>query len=69
MVEVFKTDISDKILAQKIICHLESKIPKASINFDLEDHDRILRVENQESAVPCVTEYFQSAGFYCEELE
>lgn len=45
MVEVFKTNISSKRKAKIIRDRLEKAFPEYGINFDLEDCDRILRVE------------------------
>jgi hypothetical protein len=69
MVDVFKTNIPDRETAGKIRDQLELKIPGARINFDLEDCDRILRVENSAGKKATILEHFNSSGFYCEELE
>ena len=46
MVEIFKTDIRELQVAHKVILQLREHFPEAKINFDLEDCDRILRVES-----------------------
>lgn len=46
MVEIFKTDISTEKEAKKVKRKLENLFPDYKINFDLEDCDNILRLEN-----------------------
>lgn len=45
MVKVFKTDVEAAGEADNMIRDLLRKYPFLKINFDLEDEDRILRVE------------------------
>ncbi|HAO07124.1 MAG TPA: hypothetical protein DCQ50_09060 [Chryseobacterium sp.] len=45
MVEVFKTIINSQRVANKIKSCLEETFPGHNINFDLDDRDKILRVE------------------------
>lgn len=45
MVEVFKTNITKKRIAQEIRSYLSDIFPAYDINFDLNDCDNILRVE------------------------
>ena len=47
MVEVFKTNINSKRIANKLLKELKRHFPSDKINFDLEDCDRILRIENE----------------------
>jgi hypothetical protein len=51
VVEVFKTNVTTKNEAKKIISTLQILLPLAKINFDLEDCDNILRIED-ESILP-----------------
>lgn len=46
MVEVFKTNVNEEIIADVILKILVLSLPESYINFDLEDCDRILRIEN-----------------------
>lgn len=48
-VEIFKTNVSNQQLANKIISDLNQLYPEYRFNFDLEDCDRILRVEGRQS--------------------
>lgn len=47
MVEVFKTDVLEKEQAQKVLDQLHLKFQNYCANFDLDDCDRILRVESK----------------------
>jgi len=44
-IEIFKTNVTDNASAKDIIEELACLIPSAKINFDLDDCDKILRVE------------------------
>ncbi|MCH7412487.1 hypothetical protein MM213_03245 [Belliella sp. R4-6] len=45
MVEVFCTNIQDPTTANRILNEIEGKFPRLKANFDLEDCDKILRIE------------------------
>ena len=47
MVEVFKTNVNDKDLALAMIDMIHKTFDGYRANFDLEDCDRILRIESQ----------------------
>ncbi|MFN3841489.1 MAG: hypothetical protein ACK4RF_12360 [Cyclobacteriaceae bacterium] len=69
MIEIFKTNVADTAVAEKITFELNQLIPLTRINFDLDDCDRILRVEvGTEDAVPLVQKHLQAKGFMCEVL-
>lgn len=69
MIEVFKTNIDNKELAAQLKEELLKLFPGTRINFDLEDCDKILRIES----VRCITDEIErvvlSKGFWCEVLE
>jgi hypothetical protein len=69
MVEVFKTNIRDKTTASIITAHLHEHFPGGRINFDLEDCDKILRVENENVCPEKVALILTRNGFACEVLE
>jgi hypothetical protein len=46
MVEVFKTGVTDPAVADLLREHIHRTFPRYRANFDLEDCDRILRVEH-----------------------
>jgi hypothetical protein len=69
MVEVFKTNITDKTIADEVIHELQMVFPKGLINFDLDDCDNILRIENENVIPDFVSEVLMRKGFICEVLE
>jgi len=46
MVEIFKTNVNSKKLAEKVLKTLHALLPAYLFNFDLEDCDRILRAQS-----------------------
>lgn len=69
MVEVFKTNINDKTVANKVAADLHQHFPGGKINFDLDDCDRILRVESENIVPEEITGVLNRKGFLCEVLE
>lgn len=67
-VEVFKTNVSDTASADLIRKNLQLVFPDCKINFDLQDCDKILRIEGNQVLPAIVTELVKSSGFYCEAL-
>jgi hypothetical protein len=51
MVEVFKTNVTSNQQAKQLVNLLEDSFAGYKVNFDLEDCDRILRVEGRLKAV------------------
>ena len=47
MVEVFKTNITSERKAEQVLQLISSEFPSYKVDFDLEDCDNILRVENK----------------------
>lgn len=69
MIEVFKTNvqmISDSIFVIDII---KKQFPNYNINFDLEDCDKILRVEAKEIESKTIVECLNCLGYSCEALD
>lgn len=48
MIEVFKTNVETQEEAAAILNHFSLVFPQHKMNFDLDDCDRILRVETEE---------------------
>lgn len=69
MIEVFKTNVHKKADAKQLLHLLEQCLPAAEINFDLQDHDRILRVCMEPTNPARVIELLNEQGFLCVELE
>ena len=51
IVKVFKTDVQDQLVARQIIYFLQQTFSHCRINFDLDDCDRILRIESLNGSV------------------
>ncbi len=68
MVIVFKTDIEATNVANKVLSDLTAYYPNHRINFDLEDIDRILRIEGHPIESGRIIDLLQSKNHYCDEL-
>ena len=68
MVEVFKTDVAEPHLANELISKLSTHCPLAQINFDLEDCDKILRIEADDVPADKIIRLLLENGHHCEIL-
>ena len=68
MVEVFKTNVSEHYQAEKIFDLLIVSFPDCKINFDLEDVDKILRIEGTKIISKEIIELINAKGYFCEVL-
>ncbi|MBD3582862.1 hypothetical protein [Flavobacterium selenitireducens] len=68
MVRIFKTDIRDTFAVNAVRVKLDELLWFAKWNFDLEDQDRILRVEYPDGVVFSIEEGLQKLGLSCVEL-
>ncbi|HEY0670130.1 MAG TPA: methyltransferase type 11 [Sphingobacteriaceae bacterium] len=68
-VEVFRTNVNLSKDASKIVKALNSRYPDSKINFDLDDCDKILRIEADQDSISCVSEIVAEHGFECELLK
>lgn len=70
MVEVFKTNIINASEAEHLLFLLHQSYPQYSANFDLEDCDKILRVESWTSAIShgAIIKIVADSGYYAEVL-
>ena len=55
--------------AKKLKPHIDEILPKAKWNFDLEDCDKILRIDSEENIVLKIIGLLNIHEFNCEELE
>jgi hypothetical protein len=72
IVHVFKTDVRDQQAARHIILFLQRNLSHCRINFDLDDCDKILRIESQRQESFEETEIqllISRYGYYCEPLQ
>ncbi|HEV8283640.1 MAG TPA: hypothetical protein VGQ09_04980 [Chitinophagaceae bacterium] len=68
MVEVFKTNVENKNQAEQILKVLKKNFPRLKINFDLDDCDKILRVEGENLSSGAIIELIKSNKFLCQIL-
>ena len=69
MIVVFKTSVKTKMQVKKLKPHFGKILPNAKWNFDLEDTDRVLRIESESDIVLTVINLLKTHAFDCEELE
>lgn len=69
MVEVFKTNVESAEYAERLLRKLLTQYPHCHINFDLQDCDRILRVEGRYVESGRIIEVVCHNGFDCQVLE
>lgn len=69
MIEVFKTNVKRRIQAKKILDILLEHFPGNKINFDLNDCDKILRVEGKNFCTEKIMTLVAENGFSCNVLE
>jgi hypothetical protein len=53
MVEIFRTNVNNRRLADRVLKTLRANLPAYRFNFDLDDCDRILRA--QSAGIPIET--------------
>jgi hypothetical protein len=68
LIEVFKTNVQEEEQSKQLIEKLCYHFPACRINFDLEDCDKILRVEGNNFLIETIRFLLQSNGFECEIL-
>ena len=66
---VYKTNIFKPARAKNILEKLSNHFPEHKINFDLEDSDKILRMEGTYVNPEILKTIMHGIGFTCEELE
>lgn len=70
MIEVFSTNVTKKRQAELLLKHFRTVYPDYGINFDLEDCDKILRVENPNGRIDVdgIRKALRKFGFSAEVL-
>ncbi|WP_139924911.1 hypothetical protein [Hymenobacter sp. DG01] len=70
MVEVFKTNVRGRRHARRLLTRIHATFQTYRASFDLENCDRILRVENTRGSVhpSGLIQLLQEAGFQAEVL-
>jgi hypothetical protein len=69
MIEIFRTNVELEDQCHAIIHALIHTFSSVKVNFDLEDCDKILRVEGTNFSVDQIMETVQILGYRCEVLE
>lgn len=69
MIEVFKTNVENASDASNIVQVLLQHFPGSRVNFDLQDCDRILRVEGKDFCVETILTFMKENGFHCSVLD
>lgn len=69
MIEVFKTSVETTNDANRIIHLLLQQFPGSRINFDLQDCDKILRVDGNDFHTETIIMLVKENGFHCSILE
>ncbi|MCJ8208281.1 hypothetical protein MUY27_01085 [Mucilaginibacter sp. RS28] len=67
-VEVWGTNISSARQAGTVIALLRSEFPECRISIDLEDCDKVLRIEGCDVAPAIVVNLVTGLGFLCRDL-
>ncbi|NBA77310.1 hypothetical protein GOQ04_17275 [Emticicia sp. ODNR4P] len=68
MVFVFKTNISNRWQTRRLRKQFEEQLQVSYSSFDLEDCDKVLRIESSFEVTNQVIQLMQENGFFCEEL-
>jgi hypothetical protein len=68
MVEVFKTNVHERRHAEALTRNLLQQFPLLKVNFDLEDCDKILRVEGKNIQPDPIIELVNGEGYQCNVL-
>lgn len=65
MVEVFKTNVQEVARANQIVEQLLERFPSYRVNFDLEDCDKILRIEGESIDTVLICNLLEQANAEC----
>ncbi|WP_125723725.1 hypothetical protein [Flavobacterium ustbae] len=69
IVEIFKTNVQKESDRDYVIAVMQNQFPEYQINFDLEDCDKILRVEGIDLQYDTVMNEVHGLGYTCVRLE
>ncbi|HMC86873.1 MAG TPA: hypothetical protein VKI61_15200 [Chitinophagaceae bacterium] len=65
---VFKTDLRNRKRVCSMAPHLEKMKGIIKWNVDLQDVDKVLRIESASISAGAIEKILQQNGYYCEEL-
>lgn len=69
MIEIFKTNVQASEQAEELVNLLQQTFPGNKINFDLDDCDKVLRIEGKNVISRNVMNILKERGFMCNLLE
>ena len=69
MIEIFKTNVEDSSESIILLQKLSRYFPKHKINFDLNDWEKILRVQGEDIEVEKIIRLLNQENYQCEVLE
>jgi hypothetical protein len=69
MIEVFKTNVKKRSDAKRVVSILLQHFPASKINFDLQDCDKILRIEGERFIVERIMRLVKESGYQCDVLD
>ena len=69
MIFVFKTSVKTKMQIKKLKPHIDKILPNEKWNFDLEDSDKILRIDSEENIGLVIIDLLNIHNHTCIELE
>ncbi|WP_444660042.1 hypothetical protein [Flavobacterium columnare] len=68
MIYVFITSVKTEQEVGQLKPHLNDLLKQAKWNFDIEDCDKILRIDIETKITQSIINLLKDKGFYCEEL-
>lgn len=70
-IRIFRTNVQTNIQAKNVIAHLMLFYPRYRVNFDLNDEEKILRIETSEPEIEIkgVVKNVINMGYFCEIIE
>lgn len=68
MIFIFRTNVPDQSAIENLQPSLDELLPSSNWNFDLEDCDKILRIDSQIEIAKTTIDLLKNKGYNCEEL-
>lgn len=69
IVEIFKTNVQKESDRDYVVAVIQNQFPDYKINFDLEDCDKILRIEGVDLQCDSVIDYVSRLGYACVKID
>jgi hypothetical protein len=69
MIFVFKTSVKTKMQVKKLKPHIDKILSNEKWHFDLEDRDKILRIDSEENIGLEIIDLLSSHNHTCDELD